>query len=123
MPAPCFLESSLSIVIPDARAEEDDSWEKILLGRVHERPRVSAKSEAGKDSPRPSPLPVAARDGGPPGCVHINLHRLADPQQEGAGVLDPPLHVGDREVKIQDPVIRGSLNPRRQSDFVIPAMD
>src|SRR5215469_2731791 len=71
---------------------------------------------------RASRLPVA-RVRRSAGCVHINLHRLRDPQQEGAGILDPPLHIGNGEVKIHDPVIGGSLNPRRESDFVIAAVD
>ena len=57
------------------------------------------------------------------GRVDINFHRLTYPEHKRAGILKPPLHVGNSEMSIGDPVVLKDLHPDRHGEFMVSTME
>src|SRR5882762_1174615 len=53
----------------------------------------------------------------------INLHRIADMQEEVARILDAPLLVGNREVRVSAPMVLADVRFGGNHDFVFCAVN
>src|SRR5579864_7780477 len=57
------------------------------------------------------------------GSVNVNLHGLAYAQEKRAWILYAPLHIGNSEVSVGDPMVRENLQANGHREFVVGAMD
>ncbi len=53
----------------------------------------------------------------------VDLHRLADPKNQRAGILHAPLHIRNRKVNGCTPSVRPHLCFGRKREFVIPSVN
>jgi hypothetical protein len=53
----------------------------------------------------------------------VDLHGVADAQEQGAGVLHSPFHVGYGELSFGGEAIGGRVNMHRQVQLMIGAVD
>ena len=66
---------------------------------------------------------TAAGKGTLAGRVDIDSHRFTYPKYKRAGILKAPLHVGDSEMSIGDPVVLKDLHSDRHGEFMVSAME